>query len=73
MRVPHSLVETCLFSTAVAKVTFSMAGAGLNPLVRNVDVGMGHNMEPHHPLQGCKLSMCREIQCCFDMSIVNYS
>ena len=31
------------------------------------------NMEPHHPLQGRELSMCREIQCCFDMSIVNYS
>ena len=28
------------------------------------------NMEPHHPLQGRELSMCREIQCCFDMSIV---
>ena len=31
------------------------------------------NMEPHHPLQGRELSMCREIQCCLDMSIVNYS
>jgi len=31
------------------------------------------NMEPHHPLQGRELSMCREIQCCFDMLIVNHS
>ena len=31
------------------------------------------NMEPHRPFQGRELSMCREIQCCFDMSIVNYS
>jgi len=29
-------------------------------------------MEPHHPLQGRELSLCHEIQCCFDMSIVNY-
>jgi len=29
-------------------------------------------MELHHPLQGRELSKCREIQCCFDMSVVNY-
>jgi len=30
---------------------------------------MRRNIEPHHPLQGRELSMYREIQWCFDMSI----